>query len=67
MAITLVGATPMKEADMTLTELFKEQLEREAPITRRALENVEFPASEPDHVFLCRRVSGGPCRVWIRI
>ena len=31
---------------MTLTELFKEQLEREAPITRRALENV--PEGKPD-------------------
>ncbi len=28
------------ETDMKMTELFKAQLEREAPLTRRALENV---------------------------
>src|SRR5712664_2726885 len=31
---------------MKMTELFKRQLEREAPITRRALENV--PEGKPD-------------------
>ncbi len=34
------------ETDMKMTELFKAQLEREAPLTRRALENV--PEGKPD-------------------
>jgi uncharacterized damage-inducible protein DinB len=36
----------VKEADMKMTDLFKGQLEREAPIIRRVLENV--PEGKPD-------------------
>jgi uncharacterized damage-inducible protein DinB len=35
-----------KEDDMTITELFKAQFEREVPITRRVVENV--PEGKPD-------------------